>query len=260
MDLEELSKSQLLLLMLLVNFITSIATGVLTVSLLDEAPTTVTQTVNQIVDHTIETVATGTPLASIVATPPPTKTTTVVQQSAPVDPLPAAIAADIGRTVEIYGSGGTTTPLIASGTYLPKTRAVVTATQTGLPVNVTIVFANNTTQTASISHLGATIAIYGFGDSVTLPAAATPTIVNHTSLQAGESVVAITDDGSAVTGIISKIDDAGVHTNLPVTPAGNSLVDLSGNIVGISTGTAGLYYAADKITTLLTATSTPPSP
>ena len=260
MDLEELSKSQLLMLMLLVNFITSIATGVLTVSLLDEAPTTVTQTVNQIVDHTIETVATGTPLATIISAPTqaaaPAKT--VVESTDTL--LPEAIAADVSRSVEIYGSGGTSTPLIASGTYLPKTRAVITATQAGLPINVMIVFPNNTTQLASISHLGATIAIYGFGDTAVLPSAPVPLIVAHTSLQAGQTVVALTDDGSAVTGIISKIDDDGIHTNLPETPAGNSLVDLSGNIIGISTGTAGLYFDAEKITTLLTATSTPPSP
>ena len=252
MDLEELSKSQLLLLMLLVNFITSIATGVLTVSLLDQAPTTVTQRVDQIVDHTIETVATGTPLASIVSTPT-TITKTVIENDDTL--LPAAVAADAARSVDIYASTGTSTPIIAEGTYLPKARAIVTATVAGLPTNVTIVFSDGSSQAASISHAGATITIYGFGDTAVLPNAPAPTIIPASSLQAGQTVVALTVDGSAVTGIISKIDDLGVHTNLPVTPAGNSIVDLEGNIVGISTGTAGLYIDADKITTLLTATS-----
>ena len=251
MDLEELSKSQLLLLMLLVNFVTSIATGVLTVSLLDQAPTAVSQTVNQIVDHTIETVATGTPLASIVSTPT-TITKTVIQSNDTL--LPAAIAADASRAVDIYSSTGTSTPIIAEGTYLPKARAVVTATQIALPTNVTIVFPNGSSQRASISHTGASITIYGFGDAVTLPAASSPSIVDHTTLKAGETVIALTGDGSAVTGIISKIDDAGVHTNLPVIPAGYSAVDLSGSIIGISTGVVGLYFDADKITTLLNAT------
>ncbi len=256
MDIEDLSKSQLLLLMLLVNFVTSIATGVLTVSLLDQAPMNVTQTVNRIVDHTIETIATSTPLASIIPAPI-TVTKTIVQN--PSDQLPSVIAALGARSVSIYGSSGTSTPLITVGTYLPKARAVITATEAGLPYAVTIEFPDGSTHVASISHTGATITIYGFADKAGLPAAPTPSIIDHSTLKAGESVVAITADGSAVTGIISKIDDAGVHTDLPATPAGSSLADFSGNIVGISSGTAGLYFFAEKITTLLTAPSSPAS-
>jgi hypothetical protein len=256
MDIEELSKSQLLLLMLLVNFVTSIATGILTVSLLDQAPANVTQTVNRIVDHTIQTIATSTPLAGIVA-PPVTITKTIIQNSN--DQLPGAVSATVARSVTLYDSAGTSTPALAVGTYLPKARAVVVATQTALPNNVLVVFSDSSSAAASVSHTGASITIYGFGDKATLPNAPSPTIVPRGSLKAGETVIALTGDGSAVTGIISKIDDVGIHTNLPLTPAGNSAVDLSGNIVGISSGVAGLYYPADKITTLLTATSTPAS-
>jgi hypothetical protein len=256
MDLEELSKSQLLMLMLLVNFVTSIATGVLTVSLLDQAPANVTQTVNRIVDHTIETVATDTPLASIVA-PPTTVTKTIIESDDSL--LPTAIAAAAARTVDIYSSAGTSTPLVAVGTYLPKARAVVTTTQAGLPNEVTIEFADNTTQMASLSHQGATLTIYGFGDAATIPSVPSPLIVDHSTLKPGQTAVAITADGSAVTGIVSKVDESGVNTNLPVTPAGVEAVDISGDIIGISSGTAGLYYDADKITTLLTATTAVPS-
>ncbi len=257
MDIEELSKSQLLLLMLFVNFITSIATGVLTVSLLDQAPTTVTQTVNRIVDHTIETVATGTPLASIISAPT-TVTKTVVESNDTL--LPPAIAAASSRSVEIYAGAGTSTPLIATGTYLPKARAVVTATIAGLPSSVAVLFPGGTLQKASISRAGATITIYGFSDSAKLLTPSSPTIVDHSILKAGQTVVSLTADGSAVAGIITKIDETGVHTNLPSVPAGNSAVDLSGNIVGISTGATGLYFYADKITTLLNATSSPATP
>jgi hypothetical protein len=257
MDIEELSKSQLLMLMILVNFITSIATGVLTVSLLQQAPQTVTQTVNQIVDHTIETVATGTPLAIAVASQPQTVTKTVVENED--TQLPAAIAAMGERSVEIYGSGGTTTPLAATGTYLPKADAVVTATQDGLPQNATILFPDGTLLPASVSHEGATITIYGFANGATLPTAPSPTIVNHASLKVGETVVSFTADGSAVTGIISKITDTLIYTNLPATPAGSAAVDLNGNIIGISDGSVGEYIFAEKINTLLTATSSPPS-
>jgi hypothetical protein len=265
MDLEELSKSQLLMLMILVNFIVSIATGVLTVSLLQQAPQTVTQTVNQIVDHTIETVATGTPLATVVSAPTPSQPVTKTVVESLDTQLTSAITDMSERTVEIYGSGGTTTPLAALGTYLPEADAVVTATQDGLPMNGTIEFPDGTVLNASVSHTGATITIYGFSNGAILPHAASPTIVPHTSLKVGQTIVSYTADGSAVTGIISKIDDSLIYTNLPVTPAGNALVDLNGNIVGISNGVAGQYFFAEKINTLLTsptasaATSSPPS-
>jgi len=57
MDLEKLNKSQIILLTLLVSFITSIATGIVTVALMEQAPQAITQTVNRIVERTIEKVA-----------------------------------------------------------------------------------------------------------------------------------------------------------------------------------------------------------
>jgi len=70
--MEDLTKTQLILLALLVSFITSIATGIVTITLVDQAPPGVTQTINRVVERTVEKVVPG-QSASVV-----TKETTVV--------------------------------------------------------------------------------------------------------------------------------------------------------------------------------------
>lgn len=242
MNIEDLSKTQLLLLTILVNFVTAIATAVMTVSLLDQAPPTVTQTVNRIVERTVET-AVQTPLPNIL----PPKETIVIRDE---DLLSAAIRADLGRRVTIH-KGATTTPAIAVGTYLPDKRAVVTATGTTLPKEATIVFADGSSSEASVSRTGASLTIYGFADAQKLPSATTPDLIAAAELQQGQTLVALTRANAAVTGIISLVDADGIHSNVTGIPAGAAAVNISGDIIGIATATPGVFVSADRINVLL---------
>ena len=66
MDIEHLSKSQIVLLTLLISFVTSIATGIVTVSLMEQAPPSIAQSVNRIVERTVEKVVPGGQTASVI--------------------------------------------------------------------------------------------------------------------------------------------------------------------------------------------------
>lgn len=248
MNIEELSKSQLVLLTILVNFVMSVATGILTVSLLDHAPAFVTQTVNRVVERTIETVA---------AAP-----SAIIQQAAPApsnqDLVTAAIGADASRAIAVYAAEtGTSTPAISTGTYLSKARVVVTAAQDSLPKEALIEFTDGSFVPASLARQGKGIAIYGFADSAVLPKISSPALIASGDLKLGATALALGADGAASTGIVSRVTEKGIHTTLPDIGAGSAAVDLAGNLIGIGAGgTPGLLISTNAITSVLTATST----
>jgi hypothetical protein len=248
MNIEELSKSQLILLTILVNFVTSVATGILTVSLLDHSPAVVTQTVNRVVERTIETVAAAAPAAIIQAPAPSTQ-----------ELVTSALGATATRAINIYSlSGGTTSPAISVGTYLPKSRVIVTATQDALPKEAMIEFPGKVYLPASRAGSAGGVTVYGFADNAVLPKATAVSMVETSDLKLGQTVVAIGADGSASTGIVARVGADGIRTTLPDIGAGSAAVDLSGNLIGLGAGvTAGLLISTDKITEVLTATSSP---
>jgi S1-C subfamily serine protease len=95
--MEDLTKQQMVLLTLLVSFVASIATSISVVSLLNETPTTITQTVNRIVEKTIEKVV---PAAILPAPLPPSpKEILVVNEG---DRIAGAVEMNLPKIVSIW--------------------------------------------------------------------------------------------------------------------------------------------------------------
>lgn len=249
MNIEELSKAQLILLTILINFVTSVATGILTVSLLDQAPQVVTQTINRVVDRTIEKVSETVP--SIVQPSPAPSTQDLVM---------SAIATNAGLTAALYDAKtGTSTPALTLGVFIPDARLVVTADRETLPQEVLVEFANDTRAKAAFSHRDSGLVVYKFADSVTVPKIATPQLVSSKDLKLGQTAIAIGIDGSASTGIVSRISSSGVHTTLPDIGAGSVVVNLSGDLIGVvARGTTkGLLVNTETITTVMKSAAKP---
>lgn len=98
MDIEQLSKSQVVLLTLLVTFVTSIATGIVTVSLMQQAPPAIAQTVNRVVERTVEKIVPTSQTASVI-----TQEKTVVVKEA--DLIAQAVSSVSPALVRLYTSG-----------------------------------------------------------------------------------------------------------------------------------------------------------
>lgn len=97
--MEDLNKTQIILLALLVSFVSSVATSIMTYSLLVEVPPAVTQTVNRVVERTIETVVPAETEPNVV-----TREVTVVVQEE--DLVVDAIAKNEVSLVRIWQKSG----------------------------------------------------------------------------------------------------------------------------------------------------------
>lgn len=242
MDIEDLSKTQLLLLTILVNFVIAIATAVMTVSLLDQAPTTVTQTVNRIVENTIETVTTQVPVINDSSAP------------STEELLTASIASNISRTVDIRRSADG--EIIGRGFFIVTSRAILTIPSAApLPDEIHVTFSEGTVATATRLRDDGRIVMYQIADGVSLPKVRSAELVASEALKPGQTLIGIASDGSVATGLLTKIDVNGIQSDVPVLPAGSVLFTLSGDIAGMSAGTPAII-PAEFIGTLLA----PPAP
>lgn len=108
--MENLTKHQLILLALLISFVTSIATGIVTVSLMDQAPKGVTQTINRIVERTVERVVTEPKKAGETV-----KETIIVKEE---DRIVEAIEKNAKSAVRIYKMNPSLGTEVSSKTFI----------------------------------------------------------------------------------------------------------------------------------------------
>ena len=216
--MEDLSKQQIILVTLLVSFVTSIATGIITVSYMDQAPQTFTQTVNKVVERTIERVV---PDASLIKAVEP-KIITLDDQVATV--------AEMGQqaVAKIYGDDDA---LVAMGAVISKDGKVVTSVPAG---KYKIVYADGTT--ASTQNINAT-------GTMTLIPNETKTLkyaplYMGTAIKPGKTIVLVggKEGNEVFSGIIqANATSTGLLLSTPnQTLNGAFFLDLTGDVLGIN--------------------------
>ncbi len=259
MDIEKLTKHQIVLLTLLVSFMTSIATGIVTVSLMNQAPPEVTRTINQIVEHTVEKVV---PAAAVtVATPQGpatiTKETTVVVKD---DDLVAQSIAKAQKSMVRMVSLNDPDTLLSRG-IIVSSKGVVLADRGSLEpmgtVNFMAILPDGSRLPAVMRVPVGTSTVAILDLKLATSTVLTPiTFADLSKLQLGQSVIRIGGNGgdTVSVGVVAKLPSAMSDTHkdlinasvLSSTP-GSVLLTLFGEAIGITT-TDSLNLGSDFYT------------
>lgn len=253
MDMNDLNKNQLILLALLVSFVTSIATGIVTVSLMDQAPPGVTRTINQVVEKTVQVLQPGKETTQVVTQE------VVVDQS---DRIKTAIQKNLSGLVVFVSGTGTDAQEIGSGFVVTKGGLAITdanvlsktasgsvyAKYGGETLKASVVSSKNGSAVALV-QLSATSSSDGkettFPDNFFVPLS----FAKEGALALGDVVVSIdaTKNTEVASGIITSLEkettpqEGGVagsirliHTDISSAVSGGPLVLLDGSAAGVA--------------------------
>jgi hypothetical protein len=238
--MDHLNKQQLILLALLVSFVSSVATGIVTVSLYDQANPGITQTINNVIEKTVERVVPADNGASVV-----TKETVIVSED---DATTNAIDKSIKSIVRISGTGFDGRSFFAGFGVVASTEGKIIAR---LSKDSNIVYKAVLSGEDDSNGLVLFGIQVGEGARIFTPA----TFANSSNVKLGQKVISIAGEvnNSVITSIISGVDDS--VSTVPSTPStkreifriragiyaqtfmvNSVLVNLSGEIVGLKVG------------------------
>lgn len=239
MDLEHLTKHQIVLLTLLVSFVTSIATGIVTVALMSQAPPEISRTINQIVERTVQTVATSPTQPAAIG-----EKTVVVKE----DDLTAQSIASVQKAVVRFVDAKVPDTLVARGVIIAKDGTALTDRAAiedsgakdfkailwdGEVVPATVV----KDQATSTDTLVLQIAV---GTSTGFAPAP---LADPAKVSLGTSVIRIGGTGADTvdTGIVASLPHGGIiEASIPSATPGSVITTLFGEVIGIMTGDSSI--------------------
>lgn len=243
MDIEELSKSQIVLLTLLVSFVTSIATGIVTVSLMQQAPPAIAQTVNRVIERTVER-APSSPSRGQAAAAAAQETTVIVKES---DLIADAAARAAPSVVKVYGGEGAAPDFLAFGVVVAPGDIATDAGSLGTGGEHIVQLPDGSRVRASVASRNASTGIARLAAATsTLEDAApkwSPIGISKESPALGETVIALGGGGGIRVGqgIVEIVEESSAGSLIETDIArasiapGSPLLDTGGNLVGIAT-------------------------
>lgn len=252
MDIERLTKTQIVLLTLLVSFITSIATGIVTVSLIEQAPPALTRTVNRVVERTVERVVAGAATSTEAGTPAePGETirevTVVVKEN---DLIVDSVEKNLKRIVRVSANTGSRENPEAGAPValgLVMTRDGVIATDSALigeSGEYLITTSDNAVLRTEILKREGAIVLLKVLNSPSSAVFSPISPAGEDTLSLAETVIALTSDGTdaVAVGIISRLprEEGGALSMIETdirgsVRQGSPLISLFGEVIGMQT-------------------------
>ncbi len=240
--LDQLNKHQIILLTLLISFVTSIATGIITFSLLQQAPPLVTQTINRVVEQTIQQVTTPSDSGAKTVK----ETTVVVKED---DQVVNAISQNTPSVVRVSDNTTTPDPFYSLGVVLTKDGLIIVPARSTFNAGYTYYakFSDGTNQT--LKYLGQDITnkvlYFKVVPSTGNTFSGTPVTVESGLVKLGQTVILIEGEANDIVSVghISAYNytdptnhntQNGVETDLTPKTAvlGSPLFNLTGEFVG----------------------------
>ena len=249
MNMEELTKSQIVLLTLLVSFVTSIATGIVTVSLVEQAPPAITQSVSRVIQETVQAV---TPPNSQHAAAAATEQKTVVINDSQL--ISSAVAAVTPTIVRLYDGSQAGATFLGLGVVLDKSGSMAADLSALADQPEIIAVAQSGAWAAAsiqVRDSASGIAYLSVASSTSEAAPQwTPVSVDRDHVVLGQAAVALSGKSTprVASGIVSSLIPLAsattspqvIDTDIPASSIvpGSILIDTQGALIGISTGVA----------------------
>ena len=263
MNIEQLTKTQIILLTLLVSFVTSIATGIVTVTLIDQAPPAVTQTINRVVERTVERVATVTDGQTAGAKDSTTNEVRVILKES--DLITDAVATVDESIVRVYtrtqdvSGADILGQFLGLGLVVSREGLVVTDATLVSPGNVYFVTTKDgklfTAHLKNESERRPTAILELSSQDAEKIGLFPISFANVSALKLGETVVTLSgkDRTKVATGIVSDIVSetasdgkstiVSINTDIP-----DNLVSIGAPIADLVGGVAGIYVVSSENT------------
>jgi hypothetical protein len=254
MDIKDLNKTQLILLAVLLSFVVSIATGITTVTLMQQAPASITTPINHVVQQTIEKI-------QQVEGKTIMQTVVVKEEDLVVDAIAKNASAVFSITKETQNADLTTSEVSAGRGFAVSTDGIIVADAALVP-DKGVYFAKNASGKFKADFISTTKAGFSFlnigapvngTDKLTLTV---PVLGDLGKMKIGQKIIVL--GGNISSSIFEGLNaDKSMDLTVSKLNGGSLVLNLDGEALGVALTGESISFAPIKtITDTLNAPTT----